>query len=241
MNPRLRESPPKAVLFDLDDTLCDYKAARRERLQIAFSLARQWSGHDPDDEALAAMVARSIEMHPHGADHFGALFAAFGIRDQTAADLAADWYRQNRFHALQLYSGAADILRAAKHCQSGGGSRAVRPIGIVTNGPVEVQRAKIDLLGLGTLVDFVIVSEEFGVAKPDPAIFQEALRRAGVAPHEAIFIGDSPEFDIAGAHAAAIPSVWVNPTGNRWPGPGHAPHFQIQTLAELPALIGCSR
>ena len=88
--------------------------------------------------------------------------------------------------------------------------KADRPIGIVTNGPTEVQRAKLELLGIDRLVDFVLVSEEFGVAKPDPAIFREALRLAGVKPEEAIFVGDSVEFDMAGARAAGIPTVWVN-------------------------------
>jgi putative hydrolase of the HAD superfamily len=118
--------------------------------------------------------------------------------------------------------------------------RAVRPIGIVTNGPTEVQRAKLELLEVDRLVDFVLVSEEFGAAKPDPEIFREALRLAGVKQEEAIFVGDSVEFDMAGARAAGIPTVWVNRDERPWTEPGPPPSRQIRSLAELPQLLGAT-
>ena len=112
--------------------------------------------------------------------------------------------------------------------------RAARPIGIVTNGPTEVQHAKLELLGIDRLVDFVLVSEEFGVAKPDPAIFREALRLAGVRPEEAIFVGDSVEFDMAGARAAGIPTIWLNRQQRPWTELGPPPTREIRSLADLP-------
>jgi putative hydrolase of the HAD superfamily len=177
-------------------------------------------------------------MHPHGADHFEELFARFGIADARAASAAADWYRQNRFHGLRLFPETEAVFSAVRNAVLDDGTQATRPIGIVTNGPTEVQRAKLQLLGIDPLVDFVLVSEEFGVAKPEPEIFREALRLAGVTPVEAVFVGDSAEFDIAGAQAAGIPTVWVNRHQRPWPGPGPAPTRQIRTLAELPQLLG---
>jgi putative hydrolase of the HAD superfamily len=231
---------PQAVFFDLDDTLCDYSAAREARLRFAFSLARKGLAKEEDDHSLTTMIARSIEIHPHGADHFGELFAAFGLTE-SAAMRAAEWYRHNRFHALELFPDATDVLRELRTTWSARSPGAGMPLGIITNGPAEVQQAKIELLGIKELVDFVLISGEFGRAKPDPAIFQEALRRASVAPEEAIFVGDSPEFDIAGARAANIPSIWVNPSRDPWPGPGPAPSFEIQSLSELPLLAGRRR
>ena len=103
-----------------------------------------------------------------------------------------------------------------------------------------MQRAKLELLGIDRLVDFVLVSEEFGVAKPDPEIFREALRLAGVRPEEAIFVGDSVEFDMAGAQAAGIPTVWVNRHQRPWTEPGPPPTRQIRSLADLPQLLGAA-
>jgi putative hydrolase of the HAD superfamily len=229
---------PKAVIFDLDDTLCDYATAREARLRRAFTLSPQGGTQSSDAVDLDRMVAESIQMHPHGADHFAQLFARFGIADAARASAAADWYRKNRFHGLRLFPETEGVFAAVRKAVLDDGARAARPIGIVTNGPTEVQRAKLQLLGIDRLVDFVLVSEEFGVAKPDPRIFREALRLAEVMPEEAVFVGDSAEFDMAGAQAAGIPTVWVNRHRRPWTGPDPAPTRQIRTLAELPRLLG---
>ena len=229
---------PKAVIFDLDDTLCDYASARETRLRRAFTLSSDSGVQSRDGIDLDRMVAESIRMHPHGADHFADLFARFGFDDVRAARTAADWYRENRFYALKPFPGVEAVLSTVRGAVSTADPLAACPIGIVTNGPTEVQRAKLELLGIDRLVDFVLVSEEFGVAKPDPEIFREALRIAGVAPEEAIFVGDSIEFDMAGAWAAGIPTVWVNRQHRAWTEPGPPPTREIRSLADLPRLLG---
>jgi HAD superfamily hydrolase (TIGR01549 family) len=240
MAPRPLEPTPKAVLFDLDDTLCDYAAARESRLRRAFTLFQDGSAESREAIDLDRMIAESIQMHPHGADHFEELFARFGIADTSEAQAAANWYRKNRFHDLRLFPEVEMVFSMVREAVSRADPKAARPIGIVTNGPTEVQRAKLELLGIERLVDFVLVSEEFGVAKPDPAIFREALRLAEVEPEEAIFVGDSVEFDMAGARSAGIPTVWVNRHRQPWTEPGPPPSRQIRTLADLPKLLGVS-
>src|SRR5215216_4285148 len=240
MVPRPLEPRPKAVLFDLDDTICDYATARESRLRRAFTLS-----HDGGIQArvridLDRMIAESIQMHPHGADHFEELFARFGLADAREARAAASWYRTNRFHGLRLFPGVESVFSMVREAVSRDHPKAARPIGIVTNGPAEVQRAKLELLGIDRLVDFVLVSEEFGVAKPDPAIFREALRLAGVRPQEAVFVGDSVEFDMAGAQAASIPTVWLNRQQQAWTNSGPPPTREIRSLAELPQLLGAT-
>jgi putative hydrolase of the HAD superfamily len=239
MAPRPLDPRPKAVIFDLDDTLCDYAAAREARLRRAFTLSPSGipSGTAID---LDRMIAESIQMHPHGADHFAELFARFGIADARAASAAADWYRKNRFHGLRLFPETDAVFATVRNAVSADDPKADRPIGIVTNGPTEVQHAKLKLLGIDRLVDFILVSEEFGAAKPDPQIFREALRLAGVGPAEAVFVGDSAEFDMTGAQAAGIPTVWVNRHQRPWTEPGPPPTRQIRTLAELPRLLGAA-
>lgn len=229
---------PRAVLFDLDDTLCDYAGARDARLRKAFGLALRGGFQTGEKIDLNQMVAESIKMHPHGADHFEELFARYNIDDPRGARVAADWYRSNRFHGLHLFPEVGEVVRAVREALAHEETGATRPIGVVTNGPVEVQRAKLELLGVESLVDFAIISEEFGVAKPDPMIFLEALRLAGVTSGEAVFVGDSPEFDMLGARAAGIPTVWVNRHGRSWGESGPPPVHQIRTIAELPELLG---
>ncbi len=227
---------PRAVLFDLDDTLCDYSAARETRLRIALSFDAEGNRIEREEDELRNMVAASIAMHPHGTDHFEELLARFGNVDPGAARTGAAWYQSNRFHGLSLFEGAVATLQAVRLAKSPGD--APRPIGIITNGPTEVQRAKLSLLGIDGLVDFVLISEEFGAAKPDPSIFAAALNLSGVEPSEAVFVGDTAEFDIAGANGVGMPTVWINRDGKRWQGPGEPPSRTVQHIVEVPRLVG---
>jgi len=83
------------------------------------------------------------------------------------------------------------------------------PIGIVTNGGSANQTNKINNSGLNDLVDAVIVSEEFGVKKPDPAIFHEVCSRLAIGPAASWFVGDNPEADIIGADAVGMHTIWL--------------------------------
>ena len=75
------------------------------------------------------------------------------------------------------------------------------PVGVVTNGPTAGQWDKLRRTGVADLVDAAVVSQEFGVNKPDPSIFRRALELIGAEPSETIFVGDNPVNDIGGAHA----------------------------------------
>src|SRR5215207_4098968 len=135
MVPRPLEPRPKAVLFDLDDTICDYATARESRLRRAFTLSHDGCIQAQGRIDLDRMIAESIQMHPHGADHFEELFARFEIADARAAWAAADWYRKNRFHGLRLFPETEAVFSTVRNAVSCGDSKATRPIGIVTNGP----------------------------------------------------------------------------------------------------------
>lgn len=232
--------PPALLLFDLDDTLCDYAKARELRLRLAFSLdpgAADGDGARTDKlgRDLERMIADSLAVQPHGVDHFPELFRRHGVDDPAVPEAAMAWYRANRFHGLELFADAATTLAALRAGPAPGGGP--RRIGLVTNGPAEVQQDKIELLGVGAMVDFVVVSGLFGVWKPDPAIFAEALRLGGAGADEAVFVGDSAEHDMAGARAAGIRSIWVNRTGRDWEGPEPAPDHEVRDLSSLVRLL----
>ena len=112
-----------------------------------------------------------------------------------------------------------------------------RPIGLVTNGPAETQRAKIALLELDGLIDFAVVSGEFGVEKPDESIFLEALRLGGAEAGSTVFVGDSAVHDIAGAKGVGLFAVWVNRAGAPWTHGDPEPDATISTLREVVDLV----
>lgn len=221
---------PELVLFDLDDTLCDYAGARVGRLRIAFGLAEERAGV-PLTAPIDDIVQESIRMQPHGVDHFPTVLATYGIDDQGAVTAAIQWFVGNRFHGLQLFPDAIETLEAVRT------ARPHRRLGLITNGPAEVQTAKIELLGIRPYFDFCLISGVFGFWKPDRQIFLEALRLGGVAAANAVMIGDSPEHDMAGAEASGIATIWIARNGRIWPDELPAPTFVASDLSGVRSLL----
>jgi putative hydrolase of the HAD superfamily len=221
---------PELVLFDLDDTLCDYASARWLRLRIAFDKALSRLPKRPEVD-LDVLAGESIAIHPHGVEHFTDLLSQYDVSDAAIVAVAQQWYTQNRFYGLNLFEGAQDVLVAVRRAVPG------RRIGMITNGPADTQTAKIDLLGLRPFFDFIIISGEFGHAKPDQLIFDEAMRLGDAAPEESVFIGDSPEHDMAGALNAGILAIWMNPIGRTWNPSLSKPDIELHSLADVAALL----
>ena len=218
------------VLFDLDDTLCDSRLAVMRRVRHAFGLAADLTGVAGAID-FDRMVEEASALSASGADYFPELFAQYGIHGEEAVAVAREWIAANRLFGLEYFDDALETLEFV---------RAVRPdrrIGVITNGPDWIQRPKVDLLGLERRVDFVIISGEFGVHKPDPAIFQEALRLGLADARDAVYIGDSIEADVAGAHASGIISVWMNRFELPWPESERPPQFIATDLADVRSLL----
>jgi HAD superfamily hydrolase (TIGR01509 family) len=100
----------------------------------------------------------------------------------------------------------------------------------------------LDETGLRSRLDAVVVSDQFGVRKPRPEIFEEVLARLGVAPRDAIHVGDDLQADVAGAGALGIRTVWLtrrvrNPEAKLLEHEGPRPDHTVADLSELPALL----
>ncbi len=215
---------PSLVLFDLDDTLCDHDTSLRLRLRRAFATAVEGlPGID-----LEALVAASVARAVGGTEHFGALLASFGVTDPARVERAVETYASDRYYGLKLFDEALDVIEAIR--------REAR-VGMITNGPSRIQRDKVLRLEIGELFPFILVSEEEGIAKPDPAIFRRALELGRARPEDAVYIGDNPDADVGGARAAGIRSVWVNRAGRPWPG-GPRPDYEVADLRGLLPLFG---
>lgn len=79
----------------------------------------------------------------------------------------------------------------------------------------------------------IVISERVNVRKPDPAIFRLCLSAMKVRPNQAIYVGDAPEFDVAGARAAGMSSILI---GNK-NADGPAPDFEVEGMEEIPPIV----
>ena len=121
--------------------------------------------------------------------------------DPDGAERLAAHYVARQRAGHRLLPGAVELVRRLAE-------RA--PVAIVTNGPPDIQRLKIEQAGVAPYLSAVVISGEVGVGKPDPAIFSAALDRLGVGPERAVMIGDNWERDVLGARAVGMRAVWIS-------------------------------
>jgi 2-haloacid dehalogenase len=202
--------PYTTILLDLDHTLLDSDASERLAFERALGGAgvvdpvRYRPAYDAINRALWARVERGeLQLSEIRTVRFAQLIAATGI--DASPDALADAYAAGLCAHGELYPGARDVLDALDAVPG-------VSLALVTNGPSEVQRARIDRLGIAHYFDAIAISAEVGTAKPHPAIFEFALGRLGApARTTAVMVGDSLTSDIQGGRNAGIATCWYNP------------------------------
>ena len=201
-----------AVLFDLDDTLFDHHGCARAALAAVHALHACFSCRPFDEferhharfleELHVAVLEGRLGIDAARLERFRRLFEAAGApADDALLQATAAMYRQRYLSVRKAIAGAAALLPRVRQ-------RA--RVGIVSNNILDEQQQKLRHCGLDRHIDVLVVSEEVGVLKPDPRIFEVALDRLAVAAPEAVMIGDSWTADIAGARAAGIRPIWFN-------------------------------
>lgn len=85
-------------------------------------------------------------------------------------------------------------------------------LGLYTNGPSDMQREKMDALGFNRFFDVILIAGAIDIYKPDPEGFHLLLRQLDVDPKECLFVGDTVDTDIVGAHSVGMPTCWVKHT-----------------------------
>ena len=203
----------RAVLFDAGNTLMrmNYRA-------IAGHL--EGRGHavpvDAIEEAelrarvrLDADLARGVSTEGRTAQdsYLAYLLEGLGITDAAEIEAAGSFRRSYNAPAGLFNVADPHALPAIRRVKAAG-----LVAGVVSNSNGWA-RALLDGGGLGAELDFVVDSAIVGVEKPDPKIFHLGLERAGVAAHEAVYIGDLYSVDVLGSRAAGLGAILLDPRG----------------------------
>lgn len=93
--------------------------------------------------------------------------------------------------------------------------------------------ADLAAIGLARFFEHALAARDAGMLKPDPRIFELLLGRAGLAPAQALHVGDDAEADVAGARRAGLTPVWINRRGVEWSATTAPPPFTVRSLTEL--------
>lgn len=224
----------KAVIFDIDGTLYDYHAAHARAFEALTDRACRAYGLTPERfEALHGDADRLLRQRcGHSAAIHNRLIRYQVILELLGRSIAdapglADLYWNALIDAMEPYPGLHEAFSAIH------GMGAA--IGIGTNMTADWQYAKLERLGILRQVDFMVTSEEAGAEKPDRRLFDLCAQKAGCAPSECAFVGDSLKGDVLGARAAGMRPVWFDPDHRAVEDIPDV--HRIDSLADLPVLL----
>ena len=220
----------KAVLFDLDGTLGDRKAAVRRWAETFYFSQPGVMAQVDRQEAIDKIIEWDAGGQVYAPKLFERVVEEWPWVRDSAADLV-EWHRREYPAAFRATPEMTGLINRIMH--------AGIPWGVVTNGP-PFQRDKLVALGIEILANCVLVSGEFGAAKPDVAIFNEALRLMPSRPGETLFVGDAPAADIEGARSAGMRTAWLS-HGRKWPEKLEPPTHVIASIGEVAELLGLKK
>ena len=232
----------KAVFLDWDDTIGDFHGA------ADLALAQMYEKYELD--RYFASLDEFVGLYkPHNLE----LWAKYGEDKVTKEYLSLDRFLFPLMHGSLYPNGeTAQVVRLAMTMSDDflalttahfsllpGAEEIVRylaekyPLTIVTNGFVEVQYEKFDKSGLKDYFSHIVLSEEVGCQKPNPRIFEEALRLNGLSADEVVMVGDSWYSDIQGAINAGIDQIWVTDKLSD----DCAPTYVVKSLDEIKSIL----
>jgi len=217
-----------AVLFDLDGTLC----RRTQDTGAMYAAVFERVGEEPF--GAPAELWAALDGPPDHDDWIGYLGAGFarlaarhGRTDVDPLELAEALTTVSDETAVGLLPGAREAIDSA--IENG-------PVGVVTNGPHRRQQPKLDTLELTHLFDVIVYGADRGRQKPHTDAFDHALAELGLPADRVLYVGNSLEYDVAGAHNAGLPVAWLRDPDEE-PG-AYSPEYVIESLAELSGILG---
>jgi putative hydrolase of the HAD superfamily len=229
---------PRAVLFDLDDTLHDTGgieaetlvhlcAALREELPDLDEAAFGTRFRDGRDALYGRVLNGEWDIPAYRRAHLTFACEPWGEPSEALHE-AVLRLRDEQLERARFVEDAVELLRELR----GSGVRTA----LLTNGPSWMQRRKVDLLGLEDELDAIGISEELGAAKPDPAAFAATLELIDCPAEETVMVGDHLDWDVRGALDAGMRgAVWIAGDDDGREPPAGA--LRVTRLGEVPAAL----
>lgn len=198
----------RAVIFDLDDTLCDYQKARKNAITHVNAILvnngidtdKFWDNYQKKEPVLwRAFMDDTITKEEYRIRRY---------KDALPEDFCELAEKLNRVymeeanHNIQLFEDVIPLLEMLN-------MKGIKPA-ILTNGPSDGQRDKIRALSLEKYIQNIYISEEIGLSKPNRDVFEYVVRKLHVEPCTVVMVGDSLEEDIKGAELAGIKAILID-------------------------------
>ena len=223
----------KKLLFDLDDTILDFRTAERTSIRRTFE-----AFSIPADEAVLRRYSEinvgcwqrlergTMTREEVLVGRFELLFRELGIA--ASARAVQDHYEALLESGHYFVPGAPELLEELYPRYE---------LYLISNGNLRTQEGRLKSAGISPFFKGIFISEVIGVNKPAKAIFDACFTAIpGFRREDALIVGDSLSSDILGGINAGVRTCWFNPDGMPLSG-SVRPDYEIHALGELPALL----
>lgn len=203
----MKISSIRAISFDGDGTLWDFEKVMQHSLHCVLQELEQI---DPGIAALldietmiktrnkvaSKLKGRITNLEEIRLEAFRQTLKDIGTPNDALACHLNNVYLNHRFEDINLFDDVLPALNVLKPRYA---------LGLLSNGNSYPERC-----GLQGMFQFVVFSQDYGVEKPDPRLFQVAVEKAGCSRQQLLHVGDSVQNDVVGAINAGITCVWLN-------------------------------
>jgi putative hydrolase of the HAD superfamily len=232
---------PKAILFDLDDTIISFTSAKELAWEkccevfvtteaVTFNSVtllhkilekRKWYWSDParhkaGRENMKIAIRQIVQYAFEDLDYY----------DIEKSDQLADNHSALQDEFLCLFDGAYEALQILSDLN-------IR-MAIIANGKSQIQRVKLDRFNLNGFFEFILIETEVGFRKPDIRIYELALEQLSLSSEDVWMVGDNLEWDIEAPQKVGIYSIWNDFRKEGLPiNPSIIPNKIINSIADL--------
>jgi len=210
----LHALPYKFIYFDLDDTLLDHQSAEASGLRDVHRYFSVFDDTDPVEliNTYHEVNSEQWRLYSQGdltreelqRNRFEQTLRRMGL-DASLYEEVGNYYMQCYRDHWQWIDGAKQTYQTVVQYY---------PVGMLTNGFAETQHKKFKQFAFYDSAEHVVISEDVGVLKPDPKVFEHATDLAGVKPDDILYVGDSLTSDIEGGSRFGWNTAWYTQNGN---------------------------
>lgn len=239
----------KALLLDMDETLCDTSHANNQAKSLMVTHLEQRYKNKIDGVVFVDAYVKGIyrDWSEKQLERYMPIIKNRGenqFRNQLIFDLFQDQgvtldnletaeklqkkFDEDRLAHFAFFPGIESFLLEAKKAFT---------LVVITNGPEHSQLPKLAAVNLEDYVHYIIVGGQEPEQKPARSIFEKALQLADCEAHEAIHVGDSLAADIVGANNSGITSLWIQHQQPLDAELGINPDHTVMHPTEIPAFI----
>lgn len=233
-----RRAPLKAIFFDIDDTLFSTTHFAHRARTAAVEAMRRYGLRMPADHLLRELLEVISEFSTNYDHHFEKLLLRLpprsydGVNPAILVAAAVRAYHDAKLSWLRPYPEVVPVLKKLA------GTDLIR--GVITSGLVVKQSEKLLRLSLYEYFTptAIFISDQIGISKPNPKLYQRACEEVGLRPSEAMYVGDHPTHDIDPSHVAGMITVHLKSDGKHTSDKGrHKADYEMPSLKPLPGIL----